>query len=107
MEAVRGWIPDFLKRRFFYGEVVIDADQIVSVKSLENMRAEPRNNDRYILPGLIDAHVHIESSMLVPSEFARQVVRYGTVGCVSDPHEIANVLGNFFYSTIMCACNCL
>ena len=46
-----------------------------------------------IIPGLIDAHVHIESSMMVPSEFARLAVRHGTVATVSDPHEIANVLG--------------
>ena len=47
----------------------------------------------HILPGLIDAHIHIESSMLVPTEFARAAVIHGTVGTVSDPHEIANVLG--------------
>jgi len=47
----------------------------------------------YILPGFIDAHIHIESSMLVPSEFARLAVVHGTVATVSDPHEIANVLG--------------
>jgi len=49
--------------------------------------------DRYIMPGFIDAHVHIESSMLVPGGFARLAVRHGTVATVSDPHEIANVLG--------------
>ena len=47
----------------------------------------------FLLPGLVDAHVHIESSMLVPSEFARLAVVHGTVATVSDPHEIANVLG--------------
>lgn len=47
----------------------------------------------YLLPGFVDAHIHIESSMLIPSEFARLAVRHGTVACVSDPHEIANVLG--------------
>ena len=49
--------------------------------------------DRYLLPGFVDAHVHVESSMLPPSEFARAAVPHGTVGTVSDPHEIANVLG--------------
>lgn len=49
--------------------------------------------ETYLLPGFVDAHVHIESSMLVPSEFARWAVIHGTVGTVSDPHEIANVLG--------------
>jgi len=47
----------------------------------------------YILPGFIDAHVHIESSLLIPSEFARLAVVHGTIGTVSDPHEIANVCG--------------
>lgn len=47
----------------------------------------------YIMPGFIDSHVHIESSMLVPSEFARLAVLHGTVGTISDPHEIANVCG--------------
>ena len=47
----------------------------------------------YILPGFVDAHIHVESSMLVPTEFARLAVRHGTVATVSDPHEIANVLG--------------
>ncbi len=47
----------------------------------------------YILPGFIDAHVHIESSMLTPPQFARMAVVHGTIGSVSDPHEIANVLG--------------
>jgi adenine deaminase len=58
-------------------------------------RIEPTEDvpDRYLLPGFIDAHVHVESSMLPPSEFARAAVVHGTVGTVSDPHEIANVLG--------------
>jgi adenine deaminase len=49
--------------------------------------------DRYLLPGFVDAHVHVESAMLTPSEFARAAVPHGTVATVSDPHEIANVLG--------------
>ena len=53
----------------------------------------PRGRATYLLPGFIDAHVHIESSMLVPSEFARAAVVHGTVATVSDPHEIGNVLG--------------
>ena len=49
----------------------------------------------FILPGFIDAHVHVESSLLIPSEFARMAVVHGMVGTISDPHEIANVLGVF------------
>jgi len=69
-------------------EVIVGNGKIVSI--------EPCNKDlcsTYILPGFIDAHVHIESSLLVPSEFARMAVLHGMVGTVSDPHEIANVLG--------------
>jgi adenine deaminase len=58
-----------------------------------NIVKETKSYDTYIIPGLIDSHVHIESSMLVPSEFARLAVTHGTVGAVCDPHEIANVLG--------------
>lgn len=54
---------------------------------------DDKNYDTFLLPGYVDAHVHVESSMLVPSEFARMAVVHGTVGTVSDPHEIANVLG--------------
>lgn len=53
----------------------------------------PEATGPYIMPGFVDAHIHIESSMLIPSEFARLAVVHGTVATVSDPHEIANVLG--------------
>ncbi len=93
MKIIRGWIPDFKNRQFFFGEIQIQDEFIVSVIRLESKKPGPDIDDDYILPGLIDAHVHIESSMLVPSGFAMQVVRFGTVATVSDPHEIANVLG--------------
>jgi adenine deaminase len=48
----------------------------------------------YLIPGFVDAHIHLESSLLPPAEFARLAVRHGTVATVSDPHEIANILGN-------------
>ncbi len=57
--------------------------------------ADPKDCDSFYLPGFIDAHVHIESSLLIPSEFARMAVNHGTVGTISDPHEIANVMGVF------------
>ena len=60
---------------------------------IEKIIPENTNQSHYILPGLVDAHVHIESSMLVPAEFARLAVVHGTVATVSDPHEIGNVLG--------------
>ncbi len=67
----------------------------LSVKNGRIVALEPCTQpvENYILQGFIDAHVHIESSMVIPSEFARMAVRYGTVATVSDPHEIGNVLG--------------
>lgn len=82
-----GQIVDIENKRIYKGEVTFENGKIVSI--------EEKNHDvqHYILPGFIDAHIHIESSMLVPSEFARIAVKHGTVATVSDPHEIANVLG--------------
>jgi len=70
-------------------------DASVSVENGKIAKIEPtgKKSEKYILPGFIDSHVHIESSMLTPGEFARLAVRHGTVATVSDPHEIANVCG--------------
>jgi adenine deaminase len=84
---IQGQVIDIHQRRIFPGEIQIVQGRIKSIRSIANAPS------RYILPGLVDAHVHIESSMLVPSEFARLAVVHGTVATVSDPHEIANVLG--------------
>ncbi len=70
--------------------VHIQEGLISAVEKLDDKSQVP---DQFILPGFIDSHVHIESSMLIPSEFARLAVVHGTVGTVSDPHEIANVCG--------------
>lgn len=75
------------ERKIIQGAIVINNGIIEAVVEKEV------SNRKYIMPGLIDAHVHIESSMLVPSEFARAAVVHGTTATVSDPHEIANVLG--------------
>ncbi len=80
-------IIDIENRTIFYGQVDVENGKITGIKPLEGQ------SNRYILPGFVDAHVHIESSMLVPSEFARLAVTHGTVATVSDPHEIANVMG--------------
>ncbi|WP_242085043.1 adenine deaminase [Aestuariivivens sediminis] len=84
---LQGNIVDISNRRIYKGEITIEDHVIVSIEEKEH------DMDHFILPGFIDAHIHIESSMLVPSEFARIAVRHGTVSTVSDPHEIANVLG--------------
>ncbi len=84
----QGQIVDIIQRRIFPGIVKFQDGKIVSVQQSTEV-----DRNSYILPGFIDAHVHIESSMLIPSEFARMATVHGTVGTVSDPHEIANVLG--------------
>ncbi len=84
---ISGKIVDVHQRRIYQGIVTISAGII---ESIEECEAGP---DLYIMPGLTDAHVHIESSMLVPSHFAVAAVRHGTVAVVADPHEIGNVLG--------------
>ncbi|HBL74694.1 MAG: adenine deaminase [Bacteroidetes bacterium GWF2_42_66] len=83
----QGIVVDVINRRQFKGEVIVKNGKIDSIRACEH---ECTN---YILPGFVDAHVHIESSMTVPSSFARMVVSRGTVAVVSDPHEIANVMG--------------
>ncbi|MEZ5198115.1 MAG: adenine deaminase [Bacteroidales bacterium] len=84
---ISGFIVDVVNHRIFKGTIQINNGSIVSI------REENVNESQYILPGLIDSHIHVESSMLIPSEFARMAVVHGTVATVSDPHEIANVLG--------------
>lgn len=80
-------ICDVVAGEIFPGTVVVRHGRIASVTRTEG------EYHTYLMPGFVDAHVHIESSMLVPSEFARMAVVHGTVATVSDPHEIANVLG--------------
>lgn len=89
MNKISGTILDPLNNRQFPGEITIDDGHIRSVER----RREADVSSRVIAPGFVDAHIHIESSMLVPSEFARLAVQHGTVATVSDPHEIANVCG--------------
>ncbi len=84
---VSGQIVDIFNKRVYPGKIFILNGRIQKIE--ETTEAD----NQYIMPGFIDAHVHIESSMLVPSEFARLAVVHGTVATVSDPHEIANVCG--------------
>jgi adenine deaminase len=88
--AVAGNILNIFEETIFFGEVVVEAGKIKAVTALSDSAAEGKP---YILPGFTDAHVHIESSMVVPSEFAKMAVVHGTVSTISDPHEIANVCG--------------
>ena len=84
---IQGQIVDIGNRRIFSGEITVDNGKITAIV------AKAHTEKTYLLPGFVDAHIHIESSMLVPSEFARLAVIHGTVATISDPHEIANVLG--------------
>ncbi|KAB1156124.1 adenine deaminase [Flavobacterium luteum] len=84
---IQGQIVDIINRRIYSGEIAVENGKIIAIVEKNH---EVKN---YILPGFIDAHIHIESSMLVPSEFAKLAVLHGTVATISDPHEIANVLG--------------
>ena len=84
---ISGNIVDVINSTIYPGSILISKGRIVDVIR------ENKHYNTFIVPGFIDAHVHIESAMLVPSEFARLAVVHGTVATVSDPHEIANVLG--------------
>jgi adenine deaminase len=84
---VKGQLIDINKRKIYTADISITKGRI---KRINQSESEERS---FIMPGLIDAHVHIESSMLTPGSFAMACVPHGTIGVVSDPHEIANVLG--------------
>ncbi|WP_417213535.1 adenine deaminase [Bizionia sp.] len=84
---IQGQIVDIPNKRIFSGEITVTNGKISAIEEVSH------NIQQFILPGFVDAHIHIESSMLVPSEFARIAVNHGTIATVSDPHEIANVLG--------------
>ena len=90
--TVQGNIVDIPGRAIYYGEVVVEDGRIKSIERLPDSDAQSQASG-FILPGFVDSHVHIESSMLVPAEFAKLAVVHGTVGTISDPHEIANVCG--------------
>jgi adenine deaminase len=86
--SLSGNIVDLIAGKIFKGIVHVIDGMIKSIEKDDSVK-----ETQFILPGLIDSHIHIESSMLVPSEFARLAVVHGTVATVSDPHEIGNVLG--------------
>jgi adenine deaminase len=87
ISQISGNIVDVVKRKVYLGTIEITNGRISRIIE------EYTNYTRYLIPGFIDSHVHVESSMLTPSEFARVAVIHGTVGAVCDPHEIANVMG--------------
>ena len=95
---ITGHIVDPLKQRIYDGTLIINDGRITSILPAEDNQLSSifnhQSNDLpFILPGFIDSHVHIESSMLLPENFAYIAVQHGTIAAVADPHEIANVLG--------------
>lgn len=88
-KLVRGKLVDLHRRSIYAAELLIEKGHISAIRPL----ADEAESVGYLLPGFVDAHIHIESSMLVPAEFAKKAVAFGSIATVSDPHEIANVLG--------------
>ena len=86
-QRISGNIVDVVNSNIYPGTLIIEGERIKEIIK------EDKTYNTFIIPGLVDAHIHIESSLLVPAEFARLAVVHGTVATVSDPHEIANVLG--------------
>jgi adenine deaminase len=87
IQTHKGKYIDILNQRIFPAKIKVQNGIIIEINACNDAP------DRYILPGFIDAHVHVESSLLAPSEFARMALTHGTIASISDPHEIANVLG--------------
>ena len=87
-ESIYGNVVDLVARQIFPGRLILRDGRIVDVQTTDQ-----QETTRFLLPGFVDAHIHIESSMLLPSQFAQTAVLHGTVATVSDPHEIANVCG--------------
>ena len=84
---IEGNLIDLHLREIYPASISIVRGKIVEISRLK------KRFRTFILPGFIDSHVHIESSMITPGAFASVAVRHGTIGTVSDPHEIANILG--------------
>ena len=99
MNVPRGTFLFYYKMKIFgklvdvHSRIIFDAEVLIENGIIAGISPNDNVCDRFILPGLIDAHVHIESSMLTPATFAVEAVKHGTVAVVSDPHEIANVCG--------------
>lgn len=88
--SITAQLVDIYNKKIYPARVTIANQKITSIIAVEENEIDTSG---FIMPGFIDSHVHIESSMLIPSEFARIAVLHGTVATVSDPHEIANVCG--------------
>jgi adenine deaminase len=86
--TIEGNLVDIINERIYAAKVDVENGVIAKIEEIQST-----DERGFIMPGFVDSHVHVESSMLIPSEFARLAVVHGTVATVSDPHEIANVCG--------------
>jgi adenine deaminase len=89
---MKGQMVDVFQEKIYPVEIEFGS----KIRKITPLKPEPQNREletNYILPGLVNAHIHTESSMLIPSEFAKLAMKHGTVAVVADPHEIANVCG--------------
>ena len=86
--TIKGNLVDVWNKEIYTTEIIVSNSKITAINKLDEDKGLP-----FIIPGFTDAHVHIESSMLLPSEFAKLAVVHGTIATVSDPHEIANICG--------------
>lgn len=91
-DQIKGQIVDILQKTTYSGIITVEQGRIQTIQKIK-VSLQEENLLPFVIPGFIDAHVHIESAMLVPAQFARLAVVHGTVATVSDPHEIANVCG--------------
>ena len=87
MKTISGNIVDVISKTITKGKVLFENGKIIAIEPTDEVE------NQYIIPGFVDGHIHIESSMMLPSEFARYSIIHGTVACVCDPHEMANVCG--------------
>jgi adenine deaminase len=87
LKTISGNIVDVISRTITKGKVFFENGKIIAIEPTDDVE------NQFIIPGFVDAHIHIESSMMLPAEFARYSVVHGTVACVCDPHEMANVCG--------------
>lgn len=88
--TIKGNIVDILNEQLFYGSLTIENGTIATITKLQD---KPQEGESFIMPGFVDSHIHIESTLMMPSRFAPLALRQGTLAAVCDPHEIANVLG--------------
>jgi adenine deaminase len=86
---IKGNIVDTVNRKIFFGSIIIQGQYISDIRFV----SEEKTNEKYIIPGFVDSHIHIESSLLIPSTFGNVAIKNGVLAAICDPHEIGNVLG--------------